>query len=306
MKLFARRKIRRALAVGAATLFVVLIGLPASRMLRERGAAPLVGDERLAVDVRGDERGSTWVLLHGLAGSSRYFTGRADAVADRRLVSVDLLGFGRSPKPNTTYSLDLHARLVEDAVDTAKIGARPLLVGHSFGAVVALALATRRPDAYRGVVLLDLPMFTDREDAAIRLTRLSSMYGGMVRRDPWTRLSCAYHDAFRVPALSPLFGVPQDVYMDGTLHTWRSLESTLNDALLATDVGALARTARVPLLFLHGASDDIAAPERARVLADELGARYASYAGMDHHPLLRDPERVWADIRRFEAELHPK
>ncbi|MGZ5354455.1 MAG: alpha/beta fold hydrolase [Actinomycetota bacterium] len=96
------------------------------------------------------------LLLHGLASTSRIW----DLVAPRlrregiRPAAVDQRGHGRSGKPSAGYSF---ARTTADAaaVIRALRLSRPLIVGHSFGANVALELAVRRPRSVRGIVLVD-------------------------------------------------------------------------------------------------------------------------------------------------------
>ncbi|HWL91163.1 MAG TPA: alpha/beta hydrolase, partial [Actinomycetota bacterium] len=71
-----------------------------------------------------------------------------------RVVTYDARGHGLSAKPSSGYGFD---RVVPDAravIRSTKLR-RPLIVGHSWGAMVALELAARHPRAVRGVVLVD-------------------------------------------------------------------------------------------------------------------------------------------------------
>src|SRR5688572_2143511 len=99
----------------------------------------------LALHVRTlGERGQVIVLLHGLAGSERYYGAAFDALAsDARLVVPDLLGFGKSPKPPSGYGPDQHSAALGETLDALGVDAPVLLVGHSAGALVALAFARR-------------------------------------------------------------------------------------------------------------------------------------------------------------------
>ncbi|MGH2636758.1 MAG: alpha/beta fold hydrolase [Actinomycetota bacterium] len=96
------------------------------------------------------------MLLHGLASSSHIW----DLVAPRlrragiRSVAFDQRGHGRSGKPGSGYRFD---RTSADAAAVVRaLGLRrPVVVGHSWGANVALELAVRRPRSVRGIVLVD-------------------------------------------------------------------------------------------------------------------------------------------------------
>lgn len=96
------------------------------------------------------------VALHGITGSWASFVGVADRLAGRRpLLGLDLRGRGDSDKPaDGPYGMSQHARDVAAAIRAFGLG--PVVVlGHSMGAFVAVALAAEHPDLVRGVVLLD-------------------------------------------------------------------------------------------------------------------------------------------------------
>lgn len=96
---------------------------------------------------------ATYVLVHGLGTSSRYFRPLAEELSrDARVHSVDLPGHGRVPKPARRLSVPDYARVLWAALDRLGVK-RPVLVGHSMGAqvVVEMALAGR---PLGGVVLL--------------------------------------------------------------------------------------------------------------------------------------------------------
>jgi pimeloyl-ACP methyl ester carboxylesterase len=115
------------------------------------------GGVRLAVrDLRGPAAGAPTLLMHhGLASSQRIW----DLVLPRltthhRAVTYDARGHGRSAKPSSGYGFD---RTVADllAVARGRRAGRPVLVGHSWGAMVALEAAAAHPRAFAGVVLVD-------------------------------------------------------------------------------------------------------------------------------------------------------
>ena len=58
---------------------------------------------------RWGEHGPTVVFLHGIGGSSRYWRGLAAGSDGNRATAPDLLGFGRSPWPESArYDMDDH------------------------------------------------------------------------------------------------------------------------------------------------------------------------------------------------------
>ncbi len=103
------------------------------------------------------------VFLHGLAASGRYWYPVAEHLRDARLrlYLVDLLGFGRSPWPELAYTIDDHLAALDEWRAAAGLAAAPLtLVGHSLGALLALAWLARTPDL-AGAALISLPVYHD-------------------------------------------------------------------------------------------------------------------------------------------------
>jgi pimeloyl-ACP methyl ester carboxylesterase len=102
--------------------------------------------------------GTPVALIHGLSGSSRWWSRNIDALAERHLVAaVDLVGFGRNRHfiglpvvlPPFSEVTALLARWLET------FGEPVHLVGHSMGGQIAIELAAERPDLVRSLVLVD-------------------------------------------------------------------------------------------------------------------------------------------------------
>jgi pimeloyl-ACP methyl ester carboxylesterase len=95
------------------------------------------------------------LLVHGLASNARIWDLLAALLAPNfRLVAIDQRGHGVSDKPDDGYDLATIAGDLAGAI-VALGWSRPLVVGHSWGANVALQLAADYPDLPAGIVLLD-------------------------------------------------------------------------------------------------------------------------------------------------------
>jgi pimeloyl-ACP methyl ester carboxylesterase len=249
------------------------------------------------------------LLLHGLAASSRYWTGRVGPLlGDHRLLVPDLLGFGESPKPRARYDLHDHLAALERLVRARGFdGGHALVVGHSLGAVVALALLGQHPGWFDGAVLIAPPVFRGEADALAQLGRHSWMERGTLTGVWWVRASHYVEPLFRQSWLAPLFGLPPDVYLDSLEHTWNSISGTLRETLAATDFAQLlARAGDRPILFVHGERDDLSPVELTRALAGgQPHTRFAVVPGADHQVVLDDPARVWTLVREFERAASP-
>jgi pimeloyl-ACP methyl ester carboxylesterase len=94
------------------------------------------------------------VLVHGSLDRSAAFARVQRHLNDLRVVRYDRRGYGRSLSLGPADSLSQQVDDLEHVV-----GDRPaVIVGHSLGGVLALALAARRPDLVQAVVAYEAPM----------------------------------------------------------------------------------------------------------------------------------------------------
>jgi pimeloyl-ACP methyl ester carboxylesterase len=145
---------------------------------------PGAGEERrgaLTVRTLGST-GSPILLMHGLGTSGRVWGGGYDALAvGHRVVVPDLPGFGRSPWPPSRCRVDDHADAVARCLAELGLDDEPaLVVAHSFGALVGLRLARRRPDLVSGLVVFGPPIAPD-------LPALRRALAGTARGTSWVR-----------------------------------------------------------------------------------------------------------------------
>ena len=96
--------------------------------------------------------GPTLLLLHGIGSSATSWQRQFDRLAgDYTLIAPDLRGYGDSPDPAGPPSLDAVADDLAALLDREPAH----VVGVSFGALAALALARRHPNLVRSLVLSD-------------------------------------------------------------------------------------------------------------------------------------------------------
>ena len=246
--------------------------------------------------------GPAIVLLHGLAGSNRYWGSAYDDLAGAgRLVVPDLLGFGASPRPPSGYGPRDHA----DALATclAEIGVdEPVVVaGHSLGALVALALAANHPALVQAVVGFGPPLFRNGVDAAARVRHLGITGRLFALPGPVAHTACRWMCAHRGAAASLAAvwrpGMPGAIARDGVQHSWASYSETMRDVILdPTTVDAL-RTIRVPVRLVAGDRDPLVDSQLLTALAARHGnISFERWPGGDHDLPLTHPERCAAVI----------
>ena len=177
------------------------------------------------------------MLLHGLTGSSSFWGGAYDALADGRQVLVpDLLGFGRSDRPETGYGPDEHAAAVATALAALEVTGPAVIGAHSLGTVVALRLAATRPDLVKRIVAFGPPLYPDADTARARIGSMSPMARLLVLPGSAARVVCELMCEHRALAsrLSVLINasMPPAIAADAVQHSWPSYSQTSERCLL--------------------------------------------------------------------------
>lgn len=109
------------------------------------------------------------VCLHASASSPRQWRALAETLGGRRMLAPELIGYGSAPdwSYEQPLSLDDEARRIEPLIAAEPGGVH--LVGHSFGAAVALRLAVRNPQRVLSVAVYEPVLFSLLHEAATDL-----------------------------------------------------------------------------------------------------------------------------------------
>ncbi|MBL8511569.1 MAG: alpha/beta hydrolase [Betaproteobacteria bacterium] len=254
------------------------------------------------VEIAGE--GVPIVFLHGLAGTHRYWQAleQTPFPPGRRIVLVDLLGFGDSPKPWSRYTVERHLQALQAALaDRLGADAPVVLVGHSLGAVLALAYASRCPQQVRGLLLLSLPCFKN-ETAARRW--VNSVRGGWVYTHMLTTaLMCVLARRVLGPFLPHILSdLPHVVVEDMLKHHFMASTSSLWNGVYRHDVAADAHALppTLPVIGVHGDKDSSAPFANIQELLATLPSwQLLVLTGVDHQPWLRDLKACQAALQRL-------
>jgi pimeloyl-ACP methyl ester carboxylesterase len=104
--------------------------------------------------------GPSVVCLHSNASTSAQWRGLADLLSDRyRVIAIDGYGAGKSPPWPTDRALRLLDEVELLGAVLPPAGERFHLVGHSYGAAVAMKLAILHPERVRSVVIYEPTLF---------------------------------------------------------------------------------------------------------------------------------------------------
>ena len=120
-------------------------------------------DTQLFYEVHG--QGRPWVLLHGFLESSSMWKNLIPELSkDRKLITIDLPGHGKSECHGEVHSMEAMADAVHEVLQHLEIKTAVFL-GHSMGGYVALAYVENYSDEVEGLVLMNS---TPKEDSPDR------------------------------------------------------------------------------------------------------------------------------------------
>jgi lipase len=128
-----------------------------------------------------DPSAATVVAVHGITASHLAWAVIAEAMPHVRLIAPDLRGRGRSAGLPGPYGMARHAADLEAVIEVLELP-RAILLGHSMGAFVAVVAASRYPDRFSEVFLIDgglplaIPAGMSKEDL------VEATIGSAVRR----------------------------------------------------------------------------------------------------------------------------
>ena len=121
------------------------------------------------------DKGSNVILIHGLGASADIWMHNISALAEaQRVYAPDLVGFGRSDKPDVKYLPSYMAAFINDFMTTLNIE-NACLVGMSLGGGVALQYQLQFPGKTQKLVLVDSAGLGREVPLAMRLATVPLM-----------------------------------------------------------------------------------------------------------------------------------
>lgn len=231
------------------------------------------------------------VLVHGNTASSLWFDG-AMQIGDSRVVALDLPNFGRSD-PIETSDIDAYALYTVGFIREVLGDRRFVLVGHSLGGAVAMAVAARLQTHVIGLMLVD-----------------SCPPGGLATPEEYYPVIEQYKSN-RALLQQALASVTPHLADERRLEALVEEAMKMNPESFAGNARALARFdfssraagVSVPVFVVRGADDVLITAEMAEdTVAAFPSGRLETIADVGHSMPVEDPPAFQLLVSRFVSE----
>ncbi len=259
-----------------------------------------VRDTSLYYEQAGD--GPTLLFIHGMCGDADVWRGQVQRLADRfRCVTYDRRGHTRSSRGVEPESVATHAADAAALIEALGL-TRPVVVGSSGGARIAVELARTRPELLAGAVFSEPPIFgLDPVAGPAFLAEIAAA----VRPATESGGARAAVDAF-FPVVCPgLWSQIDETAKDRYRNNGPMMLAELTGPpypIATADVAGI----NLPCLVLAGTTSHPALRSIAAALARALpDARFVELEGSGHVTYAERPDEFARAVAAFATELNP-
>lgn len=198
--------------------------------------------------------GTGIVLLHGIGSSGHVWDPLIKQLQRQpfkcRVVTYDLLGFGKSPKPaDIEYTVDDQATAVIGMIKRLRRSKPVVLVGHSMGSLVAVRVAKLRPDLVRHLVLYEMPLYDGLPDKRRYQTRVKlyfNFFEWITRQNPDFK---AVRKRFKERIATHIVG------SELTAKSWQPFIKSLQNTIMQQSAAKDLPTLTMPADIIYGTRD---------------------------------------------------
>ncbi|HET6747240.1 MAG TPA: alpha/beta fold hydrolase [Candidatus Saccharimonadales bacterium] len=208
---------------------------------------------------------ATVLLIHGIGNSGAAWDSVVAKLPDSiHVISIDLLGFGNSPRPAwAIYNAKTQARSVLTTLLKLKARHPIIIVGHSLGALVAVEFAKRYPLLVRSLILVSPPFYQSVTNSSKQLPNADRMRREiyrLIKKRPDQLIQIA-NLALKLGLLNKTFNLTKDnasIYLN-------ALEASILNQTSLHDAEHL----KLPIRILYGMLDPVIASRNLAYLAQK-------------------------------------
>jgi pimeloyl-ACP methyl ester carboxylesterase len=253
------------------------------------------------------EKGSTVILLHGVGCSVEFWERNIAALArEHRVFAVDIVGFGRTDKPEVVYTFELMADFVIDFMETMGID-KASLVGNSMGGAISLTVAAKTPKRVEKIILVD-PVGLGRGQSPVMRLMALPVIGNVLtkpsRKGVLRQMQLCLYDPSQarddfIDRLTAIGVLP------GNQRSFLSLLRVTSNILgvkkgIVADFSARLKKIKAPILMIWGRQDQILPLADGEAAVQKMAnGRLHVMDRAGHLPQIDKPEEFNATVLDF-------
>jgi 4,5:9,10-diseco-3-hydroxy-5,9,17-trioxoandrosta-1(10),2-diene-4-oate hydrolase len=260
-----------------------------------------------------DDRGEQpLVFVHGLSGSwPNWLEQLPTFAATRRVIALDLPGFGHSPMPREEISISGYARILEQLLDQLGVDAAAV-VGNSMGGFISAELAISYPQRVERLVLISAAGLSthNHRGSVTALPAMRALERSLLAFGAWTASkseNVARRARLREAALAVVVRHPAK--LDSALSAEQIRGAGKPgfmqgfEAVLHYEIRQRLQQIACPTLIVWGDSDRLISVSDADVFAELIpNSRKVVFGDTGHMSMLERPEAFNALLDEFLGE----
>lgn len=216
-------------------------------------------------------------MVHGFRGDHHGLLRIIEALPTYRVIVPDLPGFGQSESLDGEHDVAAYAAFVQSSIERLALGPETVLVGHSFGSIIAARAAADAPGAFAALVLIN-PISAPALEGSSRIaTRLAELYYRLGAALPEQGGQALLRNRIIVRAMSELMAKTRDRPLRRWIHAQhRAYFSAFasRDVVLQAFTASISATVRdsaprlhLPVLLIAAEKDDLGTVQTQQELA---------------------------------------
>ena len=258
----------------------------------------------------------TILVIHGFRGDHHGLLRIADRLPEMRLIMPDLPGFGSSDAfADGGHTVTRYGQFIRDFMAALGLGADTVLLGHSFGSIIASHFVAANPGAVFPLILVNPIAAPALEGPKGVMTKLAVLYYEASARLPRALGLFLLRSRLIVRVMSVAMAKTRDKQLLRFIHgqhnayfsAFANRDSLLESfkASVGSNVSEVARKLTLPVLLIAGEKDEIAMlPDQHKLAALLPDGTLHVIPGVGHLIHYETPEPAAGFIRHFLKD-HP-
>lgn len=216
-------------------------------------------------------------MVHGFRGDHHGLLRIIEALPAYRVIAPDLPGFGRSGPLEENHDVAAYAEFVRNSVALLGLDSQTVLVGHSFGSIIAAKAAADAPGTFASLVLINPISAPALEGSSRVATRLAELYYSLGAALPERAGQALLRNRLIVRAMSEMMAKTRDRPLRRWIHAQhRAYFSAFasRDVVLQAFSASISSTVRdsaprlqLPVLLIAAERDDLGTVQTQQELA---------------------------------------